>query len=165
VPVFLGLDHDNQQRTVSIGQTQANRAEKDRDYWLSLEVLSWRWHGLLKQSSSHSHDNMTTTVYSYKSGQQWTHALEQDFSQPREKTLFIQRALGADAFKVMQTTVTVLKGHEAELEHDLIARLQQWRSQHPHRTHELRLQLGQLVGLLEMTKISLIMQTHYTRQH
>jgi hypothetical protein len=108
---------------------------------------------------------MTTTVYSYKSGQQWTHALEQDFSQPREKTLLIQRALGADAFKVMQTTVTVLKGHEAELEHDLMARLQQWRSQHPHRTHELRLQLGQLVGLLEMTDISLIMQTHYTRQH
>jgi hypothetical protein len=126
--------------------------------------LSWRWHALLKQTSSQSHDHMTTTVYSYQNGQQWTHALEQDFSQPREKTLFIQRALNAAAFKVMQTTLTVLKGNEAEQEHDLMTRLQQWRSQHPHRTHELRQQLGQLVGLLEMTDISLIVQAHYTRQ-
>lgn len=164
VPVFLGVDDEGQRRIIFVGNTESNQADKSEDYWLSLESLTRRWQTLLKPSSNDQRQSFSTCVYSYKNGQQWMHALEQDFSQPREKTLFIQRALSADAFKVMQTTLTAFTGQEAELEHDLLSRLQQWRSQRPHRTQALRQQLSQLVSMLEMKDISSMIQLHYQHQ-
>lgn len=163
VPVFLGLDSEGQRRVLFIGQTQANQAAQNKDFWQGLEQQMLRWNNLLKQAGSEQSGSLSTTLYSYKSGQYWTHAFEEDFSQTRDKALFIQRALGAEAFRVMQTTISVLTGHEAELEHDLVSRLQQWRSQRAHRIRAIRQQLSQLVGMLEMTDISDIIRLQYTR--
>lgn len=164
VPVFVGVDDEGQRRIVFIGNTETNQADSYRDYWLALEPLTSHWQTVLTQSSGQQQGNMTSSIYSYRNGQHWTHALEQDFSQPREKSLFIQRALSADAFKVMQTTITLLQGPVAEQEQDLLSRLHQWRSLRPHRTQALRKQLNQLILLLEMTDISPVIKLHYASQ-
>ncbi len=163
VPVFLGLDNAGGRQIQLIGKTAANQADREHDFWLALEQQSLRWAGLLKQATQQDGDSQTTTLYAYKTGQSWTLAIEQDFSQAREKALFIRRGLDASKFIAMHVTITALKGQEAEQEFDLQLRLQQFRTQRAHRVQALRQQLNQLVGMLELTDISALIRQIYSR--
>lgn len=163
VPVFLGLDNAGGRQIQLIGKTAVNETDSEHDFWLALEQQTLRWTELLKQAAHHDSDSLTTTLYAYKSGQSWTLALEQDFSQAREKALFIRRGLDASKFIAMHVTITALKGQEAEQEFDLQLRLQQFRTQRAHRVRALRQQLNQLVGMLELTDISALIRQFYSR--
>jgi len=163
VPVFLGLDNAGQRRFQLIGETAANQTAKGEDFWLALEQESLRWHELLKQADQQGNGSLITTLYAYKSGQHWILAFEQDFSQAREKALFIRRGLDAAKFIAMQASITVFKGHESEQESDLQTRLQQLRTQRAHRVRALRQQLSQLIGMLELTDISALIRQFYSR--
>jgi hypothetical protein len=163
VPVFLGLDNSGGRQIQLIGQTAVNDADREHDFWLALEQQSLRWTELLKQAAHQDSDSLTTTLYAYKSGQSWTLAFEQDFSQAREKALYIRRGLDAGKFIAMHVTITALNGQEAEREFDLQQRLQQFRAQRAHRVRALRQQLSQLVGMLELTDISAHIRQFYSR--
>jgi len=163
VPVFLGLDNAGGRQIQLIGKTAVNQADRDYDFWLALEQQSLRWNELLKQAGQQESGNLVTTLYAYKTGQQWVLAFEQDFSQARDKALFIRRGLDAAEFIAMHTLVTVLKGHETEQEFDLQLRMQQLRSQRAHRVRALRQQLSQLIGMLELTDISALIRQFYAR--
>lgn len=163
VPVFLGLDNAGGRQIQLIGKTAVNDAARNHDFWQAVEQHSLRWTELLKQAAHQDNATLTTTLYAHKSGQSWTLALEQDFSQAREKALFIRRGLDAHEFIAMHTTLTALKGQETEQENDLQQRLQQLRPQHAHRVRTLRQQLSQLVGMLELTDVSALIRHFYSR--
>lgn len=155
LPLFLGIDTEGRRYIELIGATQANQAEENSSFWQAFPSILPRLGDRLKTDIPEDNDCVQTTLYGYQSRKgDWTLMLEQDFLHSRNKTLFIQRGLAAETFRVFRCTLTPLKGNEAFAEKDLIEQLQQWRQQRAHRVKFIRQQMGQLFCLAELTDIT-----------
>lgn len=164
VPLFLGLDNAGQRQIRLIGETRDNAAGDSMGLWQAINTAQTRMGELLKQANSSETGSIDTTLYAYsRDDQYWALALEQDFNDPRDKAVLIQRGLAADEFRIYRCIVSALKGSDSEREADLIEQLQQWRPHRAHRVRHLRQQLSQLLGLVELTDISDVVTAFYAR--
>lgn len=164
VPLFIGLDNEGQRQVLLIGQTRDNQAIEDSGLWQALNAALIPLGELLKQANASESGSIDTTLYAYTGNHQhWNLALENDFHEARDKTLFIQRGLAAASFRVFRCQLSALKGSDSEREADLTEQLQRWRPQRAHRVRAIRQQLSQLLGLVELSEISEVITAFYAR--
>lgn len=161
VPLFLGLDENGQRQIQLMGETEGNRNRIDKGLYLALEQQILHLSELLKQASQTNENNLQTTLYASNRGDNWTTAFEEDFTDQRQKSLFIGRGLPPNDLRVFRCSVSTLKGSESEKEADLNRQLQQWRQQRAHRVRDIRQKLANLLGMIELTDISDVFKAFY----
>ncbi len=162
-PVFLGMNPQGYRDISLVGKTTSNAVEDtDSGLWFAIRPELRRISDMLK-ALNHDQITLETTIYTYRNSQgQWSLAFEQDFNHSRDKTLFIQRGLAAEAFTVHHCVLQCLSGNEAHIESDLSAQLLQLRQQRPHKVQELRQQFSSLFGLMELTDITSVISLFYS---
>lgn len=161
VPVFVGLNPQGQRQLQLIGATRDNFASEHPGLWQALAAAQAKLAAVLKQANNNNDGCYDSFLYAYDN-KGWALALEQDFADPRDKAIWIQRGMAADLFRVFRCRITVLKAADSESETDLLEQLQQWRQQRAHRVRDIRQQLSQLLAMVELTDISDVVTAFYT---
>lgn len=164
VPLFLGLNPAGQRQLQLIGATRNNFAGDHPGLWQTLSTAQAKLATVLKQAGNNDDGCFDSFLYAYShNDDDWNLALEQDFSDPRDKAIWIQRGIAARTFRVFRCRVSVLKPADSESEADLLEQLQQWRQQRAHRVRDIRQQLSSLLALVELSDISAVVTAYYAR--
>jgi hypothetical protein len=161
LPLFVGLDESGQRQVQLVGETRSNQAQALASLSQAIEQTQLRFSELFKQAETNPNGCLQTALFGYRQGDQWTLMLAQDFRDGRDKALFIQRGLAAEAFRSFQCTLTTIKGNDGESETDLMAQLQQWRQQRANKVRQIRRQLTQLLGLIELQDVTPLVRDFY----
>ncbi len=162
VPLFIGLNPQGQRQLQLIGATRDNFAAQHPGLWQALASAQAKLAAVLKQANDNDNGCYDSFLYAYDN-KGWTLALEQDFADPRDKAIWIQRGMAADCFRVFRCRITVLKAADSESETDLLEQLQQWRQQRAHRVRDIRQQLNQLLAMVELSDISDVVTAFYAQ--
>lgn len=162
VPLFIGLNAQGQRQLQLIGATRDNFAAQHPGLWQALASAQAKLATVLKQANDNDDGCYDSFLYAYDN-KGWTLALEQDFADPRDKAIWIQRGMAADCFRVFRCRITVLKAADSESETDLLEQLQQWRQQRAHRVRDIRQQLNQLLAMVELSDISDVVTAFYAQ--
>ncbi len=161
VPLFWATDEDNKRILQAYAVNEFNEI-KHPGFWSEFQSLTSKLTFELRLGTDQTQAIISTGVYAYGAENgQWHIALESQFENSAQKSLFISRALQAKHHRFFNCALSALKPSVLDQQADLSALLISLRSHSSHKVKVIRDVLYSLFAIGELTDITDVITAIY----
>jgi hypothetical protein len=157
------MDEQNRRTIQMIASTQSNQAKQlPASFWEALKRHITEISERIRELSQNDSQSDNTTIYAYQEQQgDWQITFEETLQSARQKATLIHRLNSAADHRVFLCQLVAIPPTNKTLEKALPDSFLQWRNKRTAKVKQIRQQLHQLYGLIELTDISQLFSQVY----